>query len=292
MTFRVFFTILLLLVLTGTSFAGIDPKGSSSSVIALYQFETFVTDDFTEYTENGGFHELHGYYIGNSEFGEWLSEDGKDGKCLVLMEKDKITAYAEIPPRIIFDPDSWSWFSEFSIVAWVKLEKQAPNTSLYFSFSGIGFGVGPYSQIILVVDPTGNIGMIYHRSPERGVFGVVFYTFKSENQNVADNEWHHIALSRYRGTNALFIDGEIVAKEYLPSLARFEGVFTSINISTTTDVSFTGEVYVDEVGFFRTGFNPYEMQGLYENGLTKFLETVSVNSQGRLATTWGELKSN
>lgn len=48
---------------------------------------------------------------------------------------------------------------------------------------------------------------------------------------------------------------------------------------------------VDEVGFFETGFSAYEIEGLYEDGLETFLEVMPVKSQGKLATTRGELKS-
>ena len=48
---------------------------------------------------------------------------------------------------------------------------------------------------------------------------------------------------------------------------------------------------VDEVGFFETGFSAYEIEGLYKDGLETFLEVMPVESQGKLATTWGGLKS-
>ena len=281
--FKRLLTIILTIVLTHTCFAGISPNSFHNSIIALYQFETYGIDSYTEYTENGGSNELHGYYLGLSDFeGEWLSEDGKFGNSLRLRENDKLTGFAKIPPQIEI---------EYSIVAWVKLEKQAPNTSLYFSLSGVGFGVGPYSQVMLAVVPTGNTRMIFNRIPDALEFGVVHYTLTSENQNVANNTWHHITLSRYRGTNTLYINGEPVTEEHIPSTSSFEGTFTSIDISTTTDASLTGDVFIDEVGFFRTGFNLYEMRGLYNDGLNKFLKIMPVNLQGRIATTWGQLKS-
>ena len=49
--------------------------------------------------------------------------------------------------------------------------------------------------------------------------------------------------------------------------------------------------YVDEVGFFQDNFSTYEIKGLYKDGFKKFLETMPVSPQGRLTTTWGELKS-
>ena len=86
----------------------------------------------------------------------------------------------------------------------------------------------------------------------------------------------------------LFIDGKLVAKKYRGG-ATFSGEFTEIFIGSSSPL--TGDVFIDEVGIFRTGLSAYDMQGLYNDGLTKFLETMPVNPQDRMATTWGQLKS-
>ena len=52
----------------------------------------------------------------------------------------------------------------------------------------------------------------------------------------------------------------------------------------------TRKTLIDDVGFFETGFSTYEIKGLYEDGLATFLETMPVSPQGRLTTTWGEIK--
>ena len=49
----------------------------------------------------------------------------------------------------------------------------------------------------------------------------------------------------------------------------------------------TGSVLVDEVGFFEIGFSVDEVKGLYDDGLTDFLEAMPVDPREKVATTWG-----
>ena len=41
-------------------------------------------------------------------------------------------------------------------------------------------------------------------------------------------------------------------------------------------VDFTGDVLIDDAGFFETGFSSYEIKGLYNDGLEDFLEAMPV----------------
>ena len=65
---------------------------------------------------------------------------------------------------------------------------------------------------------------------------------------------------------------------------------TLIAIRGESDEDLTGTVLVDEVGFFETGFSVYEVKGLYDDGLTDFLEAMPVDPRAKVATTWGALK--
>lgn len=48
---------------------------------------------------------------------------------------------------------------------------------------------------------------------------------------------------------------------------------------------------IDDLGYFQTGFSPYDVKDLYNDGLAEFLEIMSVSPQDRLTTTWGKLKT-
>ena len=59
---------------------------------------------------------------------------------------------------------------------------------------------------------------------------------------------------------------------------------TFIIIAGPSDEDLTGSVLVDEVGFFETGFSVYEVKGLYDDGLTDFLEAMPVDPREKAST--------
>ena len=155
-------------------FCDITYIAGNPDILAIYQFETFdFDDDFGIYTENSsGYDDCHGYFIGDFE-SDYLSESDRGGKCLLLQNWDTIKAYSEEPPQV---------GSQFSIVAWVKLNKQEDRTSLYFTVSGLHLQRSPpRSRIALVVESTGNIAGIQNDFPEVD-FGISLHSFRSENQ--------------------------------------------------------------------------------------------------------------
>ena len=57
---------------------------------------------------------------------------------------------------------------------------------------------------------------------------------------------------------------------------------TFISLSTSNDADITDSIFIDELGFFETGFSIYEIEGLYEDGLSGFLEAIPVNPEKKL----------
>lgn len=110
----------------------------------------------------------------------------------------------------------------------------------------------------------------------------------TQEQNVSDNQWHHIAYVLFADTYTLFIDGEVVLSQ--PAVVRPNFVGDLVLLTLVTSAENNQRTLVDEVGFFETGFSAYEIEGLYEDGLKTFLEVMPVESQGKLATTWSDLK--
>ena len=49
--------------------------------------------------------------------------------------------------------------------------------------------------------------------------------------------------------------------------------------------------YVDDFVVLSIGLSPYEVEGLYEDGIITFMEAMSVSPEGRITTTWAEIKS-
>ena len=265
-------TILLTLNLANILHAGLDTDTIANHVIAIFQFEsTKTTDSGLLYTEDSGPQELSGTLLN----GATLENGGKSGKCLSVIGDDAFGGGTRIFPHLAA--------IGFSIVAWIKRPQQ--NSGLAFSISGLYEEDTEtiVSDIILGVTPTGNIKGT-HATYDPDVSAIL----TTQDENISNNKWHHIAYTLFANTYSLFIDGEPVLTH---EATVFPGYYGDMILFLTMSPDSTRKTRIDEVGFFETGFSSYEIKGLYDDGLTKFLETMPVNPQGRVTTTWGELKS-
>ncbi len=271
MKILIFLTVLTL-SLANTVNAGLDTDTIANHVIAIYHFEsTKTTDSGLLYTEDSGPQYLPGTLLE----GAALANGGKSGKCLSLVGDDVFGTGTRIFPHFAS--------IGFSIVAWVKRPQQ--NFGLMFSM--IGFYEADrenvVSEIVLGVTPTGNIkGTHTTYSPDTSAI------LTTQDENISNNRWHHIACTLFAGTYTLFIRGEPVLTQ---EATVFPGYYGDAVLFLIRSPDSTRKTLIDEVGFFETGFSAYEVNGLYEDGLATFLETMPVSPQGRLTTTWGEIKT-
>lgn len=267
-----FLTLLTLSFLANTVNAGLDTDAIANHVIAVYHFEsTKKSDAGLLYTEDSGPQNLPGSLLNGAS----LANRGKSGKCLSLVGDDTFGTGTRLFPHLAS--------VGFSIVAWVKRPQQ--NGGLVFSM------IGQYeedrenvvSEIILGVTPTGNIKGTHVTYPTDT--SVILPT---QDENISDNKWHHIVYTLFANTYTLFIDGKPVLTH---EATVFPGYFGDRVLFLVTSPDSRRRTLIDEVGFFETGFSTYEIKGLYEDGLATFLEAMPVSPQGRLTTTWGEIKS-
>ena len=262
MILRYLTTVLVMIFWAGIATAGLDQDGIFDRVVAVYHFEN---------TEDSGPREFDGVLLEDAS----IVDDGKIGKCLQLEEEDWFGMSDDLHLGIIS--------GEFSIVAWVKLATQTH--AFKMMVAGTNDDDTNAGVIRLSVEPSGNI-----KGQHADLEDLKLEDLESEDSNVADGSWHHIAYSKYADTYTLFIDGEVVKKERSTDYLGFVGDSTLIIIRGSADADLTGTVLVDEVGFFETGFSVYEVKGLYDDGLTDFLEAMPVDPRERVATTWGALK--
>ena len=176
---------------------------------------------------------------------------------------------------------------QFSIAAWVKLPRQQ-DTAFKLYVQGTDTENDAIRNFhLLTVTTDGNLKASHYFTRDTN------FTLETEDQNVSDNEWHHIAYTKAFSTYRLFINGEVITSEYQPDLpfGLFLGNRLLSMIGTLNNNELTGSVYVDD--FFATslGLSPYEIKGLYEDSVDTFLEVMPVDPQGKVATTWGKIKS-
>ena len=257
---RCFVCFFLSVCLTATAIEVPDVGRRLKRVIAVYHFQ-----DATDSGPRG----LDGLFFKDAS----LVGRGRSGKCLLVKKDGSFGALGFDEPLNIME-------SKFSIVAWIRLPRQP----FSFSFEVVGGHKETFvGRIRLSVEPSGNIRGVHHDSRLRQVI-------RSENANVADEKWHHIAYTKDANGYRLFIDGEVVRKRSVEVDIGFLGRQTFISIASRSPADLTGSVYVDEVGFFETGFSDFEIEKLYAHGLNAFLLTLPVDPKKKVSTTWGEIK--
>ena len=275
--------ITLLLMLSFSGIAGAHGMLAEDSIelntIAAYNFETMHQDNEGFHVQNLGsdlrFDWFHGYLDKNAR----LSDQGKFGKALTLINQGSLRASGESK----FFLDRFFPLS-FSIVAYVKVP---PSEHISFTFEALDADGILRNNTILHILPTGDIRVTgFSVDPHEDV---AKFEIESENKNVTDNKWHHIVYSCYEDSyHEVYIDGEFV---YIGDLeTKLAGESMSITIGSSNK-AIEDEVFIDDVGFFTIGFNEKEIQRLYNKGITRFLEEhLSVSPQGKIATTWASLR--
>ena len=243
----------------------LDSNDTFNPLIAVYHFESVKQNDLVKYTEDSGPRYVHGALLEGAS----LSNKGKSGKCLQLQNKATFAAATLSSPTLAD--------SKFSIVAWVKLPPQEDETLVNLTMIGHSRADKAMLSVIAIgITPSGNL-----KARHENFLEGIFVALESENQNVTDNEWHHIAFSKSSSTlggigdtYSLFIDGEIVATEHSTKRPRFLGDLTSILIGTISNETLIDEVLVDDVAFFEAGACITTIREIYNNGLSEFVEPI------------------
>ncbi len=271
------FAILLTFSLINILHAGLDTDTTFNHVIAIYHFEsTETTDGGTVYTEDSGPQELPGSLLE----GATLANGGKTGKCLSLIGDDAFGTGTRIFPYLTA--------VGFSMVAWVKRPQQ--NHGLAFSMSGLYAAdtENIVSSISLGVTATGNIKGTHITYSTDDIDNTdTSATLTTQDENISNNRWHHIAYTLFANTYTLYIDGESVLEH---EATVFPGYYGDMVLFIVAAPDSTRKSLIDEVGLFETGFSAYEIEGLYDDGLTDFLEAMPVSPENQLTTTWSEIK--
>ena len=267
--------ILVFLTMLTLSFASV-VNANILSVIAVYDFEVIDEDESGIYIASHSVHDIHGYLRKSTS----LSNEGKYGKALSIRKKDYLRTVTEHIPLVN---------DEISIVAFVKVPPLKQKASVYLSLQRNSIDNARDFKT-LAIQSTGNLKFTEIWTVAPPDLGAVFFSLESEDQNITDNNWHHVAYSYHLGIHRIFIDGELVFEEQFIS-PRIGGDFTTISIGNGNGNLLEGEVLIDDVGVFGTDFSVHEIQNIYNNGLKKFLQVVPVSPQGRLTTTWGDIKA-
>ncbi len=203
-----------------------------------------------------------GKIIGNAK---WV--DGKVGKCLEFTAG----SYVDVPEIPEYDVTS-----EVSLMAWIK------TTSVI-----------SWARIIDKSEWQDNgYDLVIHMNDHIPMFEFFVNNTTSQVQGktkIDDGKWHFIAATFGKKTLKIYTDGV------------FEGEVKSVNNVDIKPNNWTvrlgneanpsrGQQYIgliDEAAMFNRELSADEIKNIYENGIS----TAEVNIAGKLASTWGKLKT-
>ena len=243
----------------------------SDNSVAVYYFNSQTDNYITDYSTNG----LTGALFGNA-----LLRTISNRTCLALD-----TNAASF--RAWDDNNSISISRKFSIVAWVKIPSQRNN-----------FVIGLAAYDDQIADIWGNV----QAGADGGVYitiaaddtlhaGYVFDDYRSwvniqrTGRNVNDNRWHHVAFVINFSSMRLYLNGNRIATLSVDGHQPFSGHGTYIEIGENA------RGYVDDVGMFKDDFTDAQVRLIYNVGLWNIISIAPVDPNGKVATTWGSIKS-
>ena len=258
--------ILIFALVSSLSHAGLDIDDAWSEIVALYKFDDDHDDGprgFDAQLQEGA-----------------IIERGGRGKSLKLTKQGSFGSW--------LNDHHIALSNAFSIVVWVKLNPQEDRLNIgMHGLTEDGDSVGSAGMSVL---PDGNLwGSFYQAATQRTLEKNV--NLQTQDKNLSDNKWHHIAFTSYEGIYNLFIDGQLAARRHVNEYISIWGDKTSIYVTNANAKgSFNDRILVDELGFFETGLSIYEVRAVRQFGFDAFLKAMPVEPTGKLATTWGDIK--
>lgn len=234
-------------------------------LVLYFDYEEFAGDTVVEKSGNG--------YDGAINGRVTQSNDGKFGKAGEFASGSFLDLDG---PNI--DPDHIPT-EGMSVVAWINVGA-ITDMAIFNSRAGDG---------TWLVHPEAR-GEGNYRWLNRSAGGATIFDIRAGDNKA--NEWQHYAgtFSRADGLAVLYINGKNAGEEKArigtPIAADWDqGARVGYNIDNNRP--FAG--LMDELNVWKRGLTEEEVNGIMELGIEDFL---AVEAHGKLATTWGKLKSN
>lgn len=237
--------------------AQVDPK----TVVGAWLFDSDPKDGVNDSSPNGHHGEIKGNVKWvNGKFGNALEFPGVSGSLVSI---------PPTPDMDLFNFTILLWYKGEATGSWQYIvSKEIPHNSRNYSI-GVNTGNG-----VLVVQITVN--------PEQ-------WKTAQGRTDLTTNEWFHMA-----GT----YDGKMI-KGYVNGVLEAQAVETGkpdnpkeepLRIGAVNGIPTKG--VVDDVALFNVALEEEDIIEIMNNGLQKTLNLVSVESSGKLAMTWGDIKKN
>lgn len=262
-------TMLLILTVLGTvlislhSFAAVD----SATAVGVWLFDE---GDVSDSSGNGNDGELMN--------GAEVTSGGKWGMALSLDGDDD---YANVANSASLD----STAEAYTGVAWVKLQRKGdPYSGCCADDHMVIAFTTSWNNILNVFGPGRNTnqGKVEVGSQElnpRWLFGPT---------TVNDDQWHHLAFTYDGAKKILYIDGEVDIDQDTTGAFGVTGVDVHLGGTPTERIALG---LMDEIGIFNVSLEQTDIQNIMNDGLGSVLGLTPVTPQGRLTTTWANIKA-
>ena len=245
------------------SFAAVD----SATAVGVWLFDD---GDVGDSSGNGNDGEL----INGAE----ITDGGKWGQALSLDGDDD---YVNVANSTSLD----STAEEYTGVAWVKLQRKGdPHGGCCADDHMVIAFTTDWNNILNVFGPGRNTnqGKVEVGSRElnpRWLFGPTA---------VNDDQWHHLAFTYDGAKKILYIDGEVDIEQDTTGVFGVAGVDLHLG-GTPTQRQAMG--LMDEMAVFNVPLEQADIQNIMNDGLGSVLGLTPVTPQGRLTTTWANIKN-
>ena len=260
---------LLALAVLGTvlfpmqSFTAVD----SATAIGVWLFDE---GDVSDSSGNGNDGELMN--------GAAVADGGKWGMALSLDGDDD---YVNVANSDTLD----STAEAYTGVAWVKLQRKGdPHGGCCDDDHMVIAFTTNWNNILNVFGPgrSGNQGKVEVGSRElnpRWLFGPTA---------VNDDQWHHLAFTYDGAKKILYVDGEVDVDQDTTGAFGVTGVDVHLGGTPTTRRALG---LMDEIAVFNVPLEQTDIQNIMNDGLGSVLGLTPVTPQGRLTTTWANIRS-
>ncbi len=245
------------------SFAAVDGE----TAVGVWLFDD---GDVSDSSGNGNDGEL----INGAE----VTDGGKWGKALSLDGDDD---YANVANSASLD----STAEAYTGVAWIKLQRKGdPHSACCADDHMVIAFTTQWNNILNVFGPGrgGNQGKVEVGSGELNP------SWLSGPTAVNDDQWHHLAFTYDGAKKVLYVDGEVDAEHDTTGVFGVAGVDVHLGGTPTQRLALG---LMDEIAVFNVPLEQTDIQNLMNDGLGSVLGLTPVTPQGRLTTTWADIKS-
>ncbi len=245
------------------SFAAVDGE----TAVGVWLFDD---GDVSDSSGNGNDGEL----INGAE----VTDGGKWGKALSLDGDDD---YANVANSASLD----STAEAYTGVAWIKIQRKGdPHSACCADDHMVIAFTTQWNNILNVFGPGrgGNQGKVEVGSRELNP------SWLSGPTAVNDDQWHHLAFTYDGAKKILYVDGEVDAEHDTTGVFGVAGVDVHLGGTPTQRLALG---LMDEIAVFNVPLEQTDIQNLMNDGLGSVLGLTPVTPQGRLTTTWADIKS-